>query len=106
MKTKEQIDAEIAALRSMQPNVRHYSAFGDDNRAAIGAQVEVLEKRMDLDQVHAQFDRSDVRENVLTDAITACDWMEGRLADDAPMSEDWASLVTPSKGNFDPYSGR
>ena len=41
-KTEEQISAEIAALVALKPKVRQRTAFGDDNHAAIDAQLAVL----------------------------------------------------------------
>lgn len=94
--TQEQITAEIAKLREIKPRVRRSSAFGDDHHAAIDAQVEVLEDRMDEDQI---YDRSEMAEddigfyseNTRDQALEARRWMRGEQ-DTAP-SAGWAELV-------------
>jgi len=94
MKTTEEIKNEIEKLATMKPNVRHYSAFGDDHHAAIQAQIEVLENRMDNDDVYDTFgdeDSDDFRQNVLDQADYAARWM--RDEEDAAPSEDWQGLV-------------
>ena len=48
--TSEQIAAEIALLQAVHPKVPTHSFFGDDNRAAIDAQIRVLQERMSLDE--------------------------------------------------------
>lgn len=47
--TPEQIELEIARLKAVHPQVPTHSFFGDDNRAAIDAQIRVLEEGMSLD---------------------------------------------------------
>lgn len=42
-RSDEDIQAEIDGLREIKPLVRQYSMFGDDNWAAIEAQIAVLE---------------------------------------------------------------
>ena len=96
MKTKEQIDAEIEALRKMKPSVRRRSAFGDDHHHAIEAQISVLRETMSVDEIYDAYGDEDAYEfeqNVLDEAINAHDWMMGVLAEDTAPSVDWASLV-------------
>lgn len=93
MKTKEQIDAEIAALNEMKPSVRHRSAFGDDHHEAIEAQLSVLRERMDSDEIYAAWgdeDADEFAQNVLDEALAARDWLIG---DEPAPSEGWACLV-------------
>lgn len=49
--TPKAIAAEIAKLKALKPKVKRYTFFGDDNHAAINAQIEVLEKGMDDDAI-------------------------------------------------------
>lgn len=84
--TPEQVALEVARLKAVHPLVPTHSFFGDDNRAAIDAQIKVLEEGMSLDEVHAAFgeftDEGDFSQNTLDCALTAHDWLQGDLADD------------------------
>ena len=98
MKTTSQIEAEIAALKAMQPNVRRFSAFGDDHHGAIDAQIGTLTDRLNANAVHDAFGEDamgdDFSQNELDAALEASDWMFDEAADDQPPSADWQSLVT------------
>ena len=50
MRTGKEIAAEIAKLKKMKPDVRKTSMFGDNHHDAIDAQVDVLERKLTLDQ--------------------------------------------------------
>lgn len=96
-KTDAQIDSEIAALKALKPTVRQRTAFGDDNHAAIDAQIDVLLKRMNTDEVFNAYadeeeEGGEVYEHVFSAALQASDWMTGILAsdEDSP-SASWAS---------------
>jgi hypothetical protein len=96
-KTEEQINAEIAALMKIKPNVRERTIFGDDNHAAIDAQVAVLRDRMSSDKVYNDYgdeDSDDFDQYTLDAALSAHDWMTGALAsdEDAPAASWAASL--------------
>lgn len=93
MKTHEQIEAEIAALNEMKPNVQHHSAFGDDNHEAIEAQLSVLRERMDIDEIYDAWgdeDSDEFAQYVLDEALAARDWMVG---DGLAPSEGWVALT-------------
>ncbi len=89
-KTAEEIAAEIAALRAVQPRVPRHSHFGDNNHAAIEAQITVLLGRLNRDQVRARFPEDGA--DKLFMALIASDWMHGELVgpDNTPPSKDWA----------------
>ena len=96
--TSEQIAAEIALLKAVHPRVPTHSFFGDDNRAAIDAQIRVLQERMSLDEVHDTFGEltadGDFSQNTLDCALTAHDWMQGLLADDeSPPAFGWEGIA-------------
>ena len=96
MKTNEQIDAEIEALRKMKPNVRRRSGFGDDHHHAIEAQMSVLREKMSIDEIYEAYgdeDADEFEQNVLDEAIAAHDWMMGGLAEDNAPSVGWVDLV-------------
>ncbi len=84
-KTEDQINAEISALVALKPKVRERTAFGDDNRAAIDAQLAVLRERMSSDEVYYAYGDEDADEfdqHTFDAALSACDWMTGLLARD------------------------
>ena len=93
--TQEWIDEEIAALTLLQLCVRHYTAFGDDNRQAIAAQIVALEGLMDNEEVDVTFGEDalgdDFVEHEYDHALEAVRWLEGD-AEEAP-SEGWQCLV-------------
>lgn len=99
-KTKEQIDAEIVALKELRDKIPKTSFFGDDNVAAIDAQIKVLERKMTDNEVYKEFgddgfddDHSDdFSQHALDAALTAADWLVGE-EDIGSLAEDWASLV-------------
>lgn len=89
MKTQKQIDAEIETLKSQKPRVPNFTAFGDDNWAAIDVQIEVLEKEMDQDAIDAKWPM-DGEYHFYTAGCEAMDWRDED--EDAP-SKNWKSLV-------------
>jgi hypothetical protein len=95
-KTDEEISAEIEQLRALKPKVPKLSYFGDDNHAAIDAQITVLTERLDRDQVKARFPEDGC--DKLFMALIASDWWRGHLVgeDDTPPSQDWpVALMQP-----------
>ena len=96
--TPEVIEVEIERLKAVQPLVPAHSFFGDDNRAAITAQIRVLQERMSLEEVHDAFgelsDAGDFSQNTLDCALTAHDWMHGLLAaDEATPAAGWEGIA-------------
>jgi hypothetical protein len=93
-KTEIEIDAEVAALRALRPNIRPYSAFGDDNRAALDACVLVLVQRLNPAQAMARFCQEERRwrfdENLMEEAVATADWLVGQQDLPCnPSSPDW-----------------
>lgn len=76
MKSKEQITKEIEALKTVRPNVRPTSMFGDDNLAALDAQIEVLVTGMDDDDIYERYDHCDSQESILELALVARRWID------------------------------
>jgi Fe-S-cluster formation regulator IscX/YfhJ len=87
---QDEVDAELARLNDLQMRVRQFSAFGDDNRRAIGAQIEVLEDWLDEDDVDTRF--ADEADNVRDAAYEAAAWLSG-TTEPGGMSEGWAELT-------------
>jgi hypothetical protein len=92
-KTEEQIAAEVSALEAVKPKLREFTAFGDNNHAAVDAQLAVLRQRMDHDDVYDAYgdeESEDFDQYTLDAALNAHDWMVGTLAaDEGSPSEDW-----------------
>lgn len=92
-----QIEQEIAALRSLKPSIRQFSEMADDNHAALDAQVRVLEQRMTFKEIletwpPAQDEDDDPgADHQNCYAILALGWREGEL--DEPPSSDWMTLL-------------
>lgn len=82
MKTKEQIQKEIEALKTVRPNVRLTSMFGDDNLGSVDAQIIVLDEYLDEDDIAERFDHAGSSEYILEAAICARQWMDDEEDDD------------------------
>ena len=82
MKTKEQIQKEIEALKAVRPNVCPTSVFGDDNLGSVDAQIDVLEGDMYDDDIYDTYDRISSSEYILEAAICARQWMDDEEDDD------------------------
>lgn len=99
--TNEQIAAEIAALKKMKPSVCKTTAFGDDNHAAIDAQIAVLEERLTDGKIYDRYEPtgdSDIDhdegrgDGVLSSAIDAQQWRDGDTSEKP--SEGWQGIVS------------
>lgn len=96
--TKKQIEAEIEKLYAQLPNIPS-SAFGDDNKGAARAQIDVLENRMDETAIYTKYDEpeepdlglSQQEQHQLDAALEAAKWLRGesRLSP----SQEWAPIV-------------
>lgn len=97
-KTDAQIDAQASELQALKTRVRQYTAFGDDNHAALDAQCAVLRKRMSMDDVYIEFgdeESPDFTQHTLDAALEAHDWMTGlRAADEGSPSQGWTGPGT------------
>lgn len=76
MKTPERIKKEIEALKTVRPNVRPASIFGDDNLTALDAQIAVLENDWDDNEIYDRYDHADSSEYILDAALAAREWMD------------------------------
>lgn len=89
MRSQAEIKAEIEKLKSMKPNVRRISGFGDNHHDAIDAQIRVLSGEVSCDEFDDEFE--DTRDNVRDSAQQALDWMDGSI-NEVP-SDEWESLL-------------
>jgi hypothetical protein len=102
----DEITAEIQALRDIKPRVRRSGAFGNNNHHAIEAQIEVLTRNLDNDDIWDKSsseddeDDEDAIEAEWSDherdsALEAMHWRDGST-DDVP-SVSWEELATPKE---------
>ena len=98
MKTASEIRDEVKALTEIKPKVHRYTVFGDDNRAAIGRQIEALVDEWTDNDVRDLQD--DLTEYEFQSAREAIDWAngdydeyeeDGEIVDRPSLS--WKSLV-------------
>jgi len=93
MKTQEEIQKEIKALKAIRPKVRPFSYFGDDNLAKLDAQVKVLEEDMDSDDIWNEWPKAEEDALIRLTADDARNWMDDAsdvdsLADEWPLEEN------------------
>lgn len=81
--TKEQIAAEIAALKDCKTFVPHFSKFGENNLRKIDVQIEVLEGQ--LDTTSDEYDELSSGERDA--ALDAQNWLDGDA--DEGLAEGW-----------------
>lgn len=91
MRARKEIVAETKLLSEMRDKVRPYSIFGDDNRAAIDAQIQVFETDLDEDEIYQLEDEEEFTSYQKDAALDALQWSNGD-SDDKP-SDSWAPLV-------------
>lgn len=84
-KTKEEVKAEIQALRDAIPKTRRTNYFGDNLHDAIRAQIAVLEDDLDEGAIYDDFSDAENEEdrNELDAALDALAWREGEEREDA-----------------------
>lgn len=93
--SQQEINLEITRLEKLLPRVRATSAFGDDNKAAVRADIAVLKEKLSEDDIYDRFeyDTGDEDENrgELDSALNARRWLDGQNKN--PPSKDWALLA-------------
>lgn len=100
MKTASEIRDEVKALTEIKPKVRRYSAFGNDNLAAIDRQIEALVDKWTDDDAYDALDDGGISRHEFDAACEAIAWADGAYDEyeedgeivDRP-SLSWKSLV-------------
>ena len=82
MKTQKEIDEQIQKLKDVRPKVRPFSVFGTDNLEGLDAQIRVLEKDMDSDDIWDRWDRDEEDVDIRSNAEGALEWREGESEED------------------------
>ena len=93
MKSEEQIKKQIEALEKIRPNVRPYSAFGDDNLAALDAQIKVLKDDMDNDDIWDEWPEEEADLHTRDSAFEARRWPDDEAESDN-LAKDWPLIKT------------
>ena len=88
MKTQDEIEKQITALKEVRPKVRPYSYFGDDNLAALDAQIKVLEEDLDDDEIYDEWPGEESEINIRGAADKARNWIDGGSESD-DLATDW-----------------
>ncbi|MCX6908125.1 MAG: hypothetical protein NTY01_08790 [Verrucomicrobia bacterium] len=89
MRSRADIDAEIATLRDYKSRVM--PGTFSDNRAAIEAQIQVLNENLDNDAIFNRWPDDERDCEIRMSASDAMDWMNGDK-DEAP-SVEWEPLL-------------
>jgi hypothetical protein len=93
-KTQEETNEEINRLREMQPKVRRYTAFGDDNHEAIEAEIQALEENATEEETYDWEKDGEFSQHACESARSVILWRDGE-EDESP-SESWEPLVKRS----------
>jgi len=91
-RTAQMIAGEIALLAKLTQRVPRETALGDSNFDALQVQMEVLNARLNLEEVDALYDTDHLKSYVWLCARFACEWLHGEV--EAP-SEDWLTMLYP-----------
>lgn len=93
-RTQAEIDEQIKWLRENRSKIRKVNGFGDDNHAAIAAQIEVLEDGLSEDDVDDNHSSGDWADHEHDNAREVVNWRDYG-GDESKPSEAWAALVRP-----------
>lgn len=83
--TPKHIEAAIKDLKDIRPLIRPVSFFGDNNLAALDAQVKVLEKGLSEDRIYDNWPDDDETHH-RSAALDARTWLDGEVNQD---SDKW-----------------
>jgi len=91
--TVDEVREELAKLEAIKDRVRAYSGFGDNNRAAIRADIYVLKEHLrghppDVDNLESIYEYGSHEFN---SARSTLEWIEGE--EEMSPSKGWADLV-------------
>jgi hypothetical protein len=87
-RSKQEITDEISKLQGLRNRVPQHGMLGNDNRAAIDAQIRVLNENLSKEQAIEEFEGPD--DYILSNALDAAEFLAG---EGAACSESWAELV-------------
>jgi hypothetical protein len=97
--TPAQIEKEIKELKEIKPKVRHFSLFKDDNRKAVGVQIEVLTHNLTEDQIENRWgglcdEDNSASLSLYENATEARRWLDGESEEgEESLVENWHPLI-------------
>lgn len=94
MRTPEEVQVEVGKLIALKPKVRNFTFFGDNNRNAIQAQIDVLKDGMDEGDIYdmgSEDADGEWTQHEVDSALEARRWLDEE-EDEAP-SVGWEPLV-------------
>ena len=95
-RTVQELEKEVHALEALKPRVRRFSKFGDDNHAAIDAQIKVFREDLSEEDIYKEWedpDNYDANRYLIDSALVAAAWRDGESEDGLAPSDDWKPLV-------------
>jgi hypothetical protein len=97
--TSDEITAELARLEQYKTLIPQRTAFGDDNRAQIDAQIDVLKNNLTGTQIEWQYGTDETAdwyqesdEVIYQAAGYAREWLDGEALDGS-MADDWFETI-------------
>lgn len=82
-RTQEEIQAQIAGLEKEKTLFPEYSKLGTPNHAMANVKIEILQGRIDLDDIdEGDWDEMDEDNEIYRAAEEAQDWLEGMNDED------------------------
>ncbi len=91
--TREQVQEEIKKLQEMKPKVQRTTLFGDNNHAAIDADIDVLKHDLSTDDIYDAYEDMHVADS----ALYARAWLDGDEDEPPSGPECWGGLVREKK---------
>jgi len=86
VRSKEEIEKAIKDLQTMRKNMPHYSMFGDNNHAALDAQIAILKG----EKKYSDFENAE--SYIEGEAYATEEWLTNKNAD--PLYDDDDSWLT------------
>ena len=87
-KTQAEVDEQVKKLKAIRPKVKPTTYFGDSNLDELDAQVKVLEKDMDSDEVWDEWPREEADMEIRMSADDAVSWRDGE-SEVEDLAKDW-----------------
>ncbi len=87
-RSKQEIVNGLRDLRTLRNKIPRTTAFDDDNRQAIRAEIHVIGAELTMEQVFDKYE--DGEQYTLSSALNALGWLRD---DAAPTSEGWTEMI-------------
>lgn len=87
-KTQKEIDEQVKKLKAIRPKVKPTNYFGESNLDKLDAQIKVLEKDMDSDEIWDEWPKGEADMEIRMSADEAVNWRDGE-SDENDLAKDW-----------------